>query len=357
MRTVTALVFVVVLIFMGLIKPDKIEIVVGGGSEKGNGPAAQAKLDKPFGVGFDKAGNLYFVEMEGNRVCKVDKLGLLTVIAGTGEKGDSGDGGPANTAKLNGPHHLLVEPNGDIYVADTFNCRVRKIEAKSGRIIAFAGTGKKGFSGDGGLATQALFGGIYCLAFDPTHENLYLDDLDNRRIRKVSLKTGIVSTAAGNGERGIPTEGSDANSSPLLDPRAIAIDKAGNLYILERSGCCLRRVNAQGKIRTVVGTGNPGPSTNVAPARDVTLRGPKHLCIDRDGTVLIADTDNHAILRYSSRNERVTRIAGTGTAGSGGVPGDPTQAELNQPHGVFVDTKGILYISDSWNDRILKISR
>ena len=145
-----------------------------------------------------------------------------------------------------------------IFVADTWNNRVRKIDARSGLITNFAGTGRKGFSGDGGPAAQAEFGGIYCLALDETNQTLALADLDNRRIRQIDLKTGIVSTVAGNGKKGVPADGADARSAPLVDPRAVALDGRGNLYILERSGHALRVVDRSGKIRTLAGTGQPG---------------------------------------------------------------------------------------------------
>jgi len=142
-----------------------------------------------------------------------------------------------------------------------------------------------------------------------------------------------------------------------MDPRAIAVDHLGNLYILERGAPALRVVDRDGKIRTVVGTGKPGPCEDRVEAIKATLCGPKHLCVDRDNTILIADTDNHVIRRYDPRTGLLTRVAGTGQPGSKIVADDPLQTELNQPHGVYVDTAGNLYISDSWNDRVLKITR
>jgi DNA-binding beta-propeller fold protein YncE len=337
-----------------------LAVVVMRGGQEQDPDVGDVHFDRPFGIGFDARGNYYTVVMEGNQVCRhtPENAGhkYFTVLAGTGVKGSSGDNGDGRKALLNWPHNLLVLPSGDLYVADTMNNRVRKIEARTGRITAFAGTGEKGYSGDGGPALQAAFGGIYCLAFDAARQNLYLDDLDNHRIRKVSLKTGIVSTVAGTGKSGVPQEGADALTSPLLDPRAIALDSKGNLYILERSGNVLRVVDSQGKIHTVVGTGKAGPAADDVPALQATLRGPKHLCVDRDDNVIIADTDNHVVLKYLPRESRLLRIAGTGTPGKDGTDGPPLQAQLNQPHGVYVDTKGVLYIADSWNDRIVKIA-
>ncbi len=192
-------------------------------------------------------------------------------------QGHGGDDGPAARAELNGPHSLVVAGHGDLYIADTWNNRVRKIDARSGRITNVAGTGRKGFSGDGGPALAADFGGIYCLALDKAGQTLDLADLDHRRIRRIDLKTGIVTTVAGNGKKGVPTDGELARSAPLVDPRAVALDGRGNLYILERSGHALRVVDRTGRIRTVAGTGKPGDSGNGGAARQATAQRPEAL--------------------------------------------------------------------------------
>src|SRR6266850_7808680 len=220
-----------------------------------------SKLQMPFGIDFDQTGAMYVIEYEAHRLIKV-KDGRAEVVAGNGQKGFAGDGGPSTTAQLNSPHSIAIGPGGDIYIADTLNCRVRKIDSKSGVISTFAGTGQKGFGGDGGAAGNAEFGNIYCVAFDPKLERMYLADLDNRRIRMIDMKNGIVSTVAGNGKKGVPKDGEDATDQPLVDPRAVAADGVGNVYVLERSGNALRVVDAKGKIRTVAGTGEAGNSGN-----------------------------------------------------------------------------------------------
>jgi DNA-binding beta-propeller fold protein YncE len=333
---------------------EKLVLVAGGGSGGDGSPATQAKLQAPFGVDADKAGNLFVVELSGGRVLKIDPQGVLTVAAGTGQKGSGGDGGPATRAEFNGMHSLAVTPDGDVYVADTWNNRVRKIDARTGTITTVIGTGAKGFGGDGGPAVKAQFGGIYSLAFDARHERLNLADLDNRRVRAVELRTGVVTTVAGNGQKGVPPDGAEARSAPLVDPRAVAVDARGNVYILERGGHALRVVDPAGKIRTVVGTGKPGDGGDGGDARRATLNGPKHLCIDREGNVLIADTENHLIRKYLPAEGKLVRVAGTGKKGTAGLGGDPLGAELNQPHGVYVDPSGTLYIADSSNNRVLK---
>ena len=239
-------------------------LVAGGGTGPDGGPALDAKISKPFAVAIDKVGNIYMPEFGGDTIRKIDTKGVISTIAGTGTKGYSGDGGPAKLAAVNWMHHLMVAPDGNLYVCDTGNFCIRKIDLESGMISTVAGTGKKGFSGDGGPATKATFGGIYCIAFDAKGERMYALDLDNRRVRMIDLKTGIVTTVAGNGQKGVPANGSDAANSPLADPRAVAVDAANNIYILERSGNALRVVDASGKIRTVVGTGKRAPAAMAA---------------------------------------------------------------------------------------------
>jgi sugar lactone lactonase YvrE len=337
-------------------KKPNLVLIAGGGTGEDNVRATEAKLNLPFGIGFDKAGNFYLVEMAGQRVLKVDAKGNLTVLAGTGKKGNTGDDGPARMASFNGMHSLVVTPEGILYLADTWNNRIRKFDAKTGSLTAFAGTGKKGFLGDGGPAAKALFGGLYCAALDPAGEKLYLADLDNRRIRMVDLKTGLVDTVAGNGSKGVPGDGEDARKSPLVDPRAVAVDRKGNIYILERSGHALRVVDAKGRIRTVAGTGKAGNSGDGGDALKATLNSPKHLCVDQDDSVLIADSSNHVIRRYTPTDGKIVRVAGTGKKGlSKGGP--PLESLLNEPHGVFVHPNGTLYIVDSMNHRVFRLDR
>ena len=355
LATAAALAFVVLSIPQASLRAERLVLVAGGGNGGDGTTADRAALKNPFGVGFDPSGTLFFVELTGQRVRKIAPDHILTTIAGTGEKGDGGDGGPAAKAEFNGMHSLAVARSGEIYIADTWNNRVRKIDPRSGQIGNVAGTGKKGFSGDGAAASSAEFGGIYCLALDETRQALYLADLDNRRIRMVDLKTGLVSTVAGNGKKGVPDDGAEAHSAPLVDPRAVAIDGRGSVYILERSGHALRVVDPAGKIRTIVGTGKAGNGGDGGPAIKAALNGPKHLCVDPSGNVLIADTDNHRIRVYHPADGTITNLAGTGRKGTAGLDGPPAAAEMNQPHGVTLGPGGILYIADSLNDRILKI--
>jgi type 1 glutamine amidotransferase/DNA-binding beta-propeller fold protein YncE len=312
-------------------------------------------LHEPFGVDFDARGRAYIVQMTGNRVSVLDENGTLSVLAGTGEKGAPADSAPGAQALFNGPHHLLVGPDGALYVADTFNNCVRRIDLATGVVTRFAGTGAKGFGGDFGPARDAVFDGVFNIAF--RQNVLYVADLGNRRVRAIDLKTGIVKTVAGNGTKGVPKDGGNALDEPLVDPRAIAIDSWGNLYICERSGHALRVVSG-GRIRTVAGTGERGYSGDGGKANVARLDGPKHVYAEASGDVLITDTENHAIRRYSPVDGTIRHVAGTGKAGAGGVPGPAASSELNRPHGAHVHPRtGEIYVSDSANDRVTRIGR
>jgi sugar lactone lactonase YvrE len=309
-------------------------------------------LNEPFSVDFDDGGRMYIVEMGGHRVSALEPGGRLRVLAGTGEQGLAGDEGDAAKAQFNGPHHLLFGPDGWLYVADTFNNVVRRIDLRTGIMNRVAGTGEKGFGGDGGPAVNAQFSGVFSIAF---HDGaLYVCDLGNRRIRRVDLQTGVVSTVAGNGEQGVPADGAPAREQPLVDPRAIAFDEAGNLYICERGGHALRVVDPAGRIRTVAGTGEPGFSGDGGSARQAQLNGPKHISVDTDGSVLITDTENHVIRRYRPGDGSISRVAGSGVRGGKGLDGPALEVELDRPHGA-VRHGGAIYIADSENHRIVMV--
>lgn len=332
-------------------------VLIAGGSDPKATQATEVQLHEPFGVDADRVGNLYVLEMTGHRLSKIAPQGAFTTLAGNGKPGNGGDDGPAAAAQLNGPHSLATSQADDVYIADTQNHRIRRFDPKTGQLHPFAGTGAKGFSGDGGPASQAQFGDVYCICFDDGDRRMLVADLDNRRIRSIDMASGTISTVAGNGEKGIPKDGAAATESPLFDPRAVAIDRQSNIYILERSGHALRVVDSQGKIRTVAGTGKPGLAGDGGNALEAQLNGPKHLCVDHDESVLIADSENHVIRCYQPKSGKITRIAGTGKQGSAGLGDSPLDVELDRPHGVYVASDGAIFISDSSNGRVLKIER
>jgi sugar lactone lactonase YvrE len=292
---------------------------------------------------------MFIIEMaSGNRLLKMDSRGILHHAAGDPKPGDAGDGGPALAARFNGPHNLAVLRDGNILIADTWNGRIRRFEAKAGTVSTLPG-----FSVP---PERARASGPYCATLDATGARLYVADL--RRIHAIDVKTGATTIIAGNGEKGIPTDGTLAIHAPLFDPRAVAADRQGNVYILERGGHALRVVGRDGKIRTVVNaSGKRGAEGDGGPALAATMNGPKHLCTDRDDNVIIADAENHLIRKYVPATGRMERVAGTGTKGTAGLDGPPEQCQLARPHGVTISADGTLFITDSYNNRILKIVR
>ena len=336
--------------------PARLVLVAGGGNTPSGVPATAAKLNGPFGIAMDRTGVIYVSEETGSRVFKIDKAGLLTNAVGGGGLGNGGDGGPGAKAQVNEPHDIAIAPGtDDLYIADTYNRRVRKLSLTTGIISAVAGSGQMGSSADGVPAAGAQLGSIYSLAFSPDGGLIYLSDYDNRRVRVVDLKTGTLGSFAGTGQMGAPADGADARTSPLLDARAVGVDSKGNVYILERAGNVIRVVDGAGKIKTVVGSGKAGASGDGGDALAATLNGPRHIFVDRDDNVLIADTENSLVRKYIPAQGKIVRIAGTGQGGTAGLGGPPESAQLNRPHGVFCDADGVVYISDSANNRVLKI--
>lgn len=297
-------------------------------------------LNIPFGIEFGPQGERLIAEYIGGRVFQLSPSGELEHLAGTGEKGYGGDGGPATEATFDAIHNLAVTPNGDIFLSDHVNHVVRRIDAKSGKISTFAGTGGRGFSGDGGPAAQAQFDVVMCVTLSPDGSQMIIADLGNRRIRSIDMTSGIVTTLAGNGEKGVPQDGQPALESPLIDPRAAAMDAEGNLYIVERNGHALRVVRPSGLIETVAGTGKSGDKDG--PALEAQLAAPKHLDIDEAGNVYIADDMNHTIRKYDPAKNTLTTILGKGNF------------KLRRPHGVTV-RGGELYVVDSYHHRVLKM--
>lgn len=328
---------------------DRIVLVAGGADDRVDIPALQARLKEPFGVAFDSNNNLLIVEMvSGNRLLKIDATGRLTHLAGQNAPGDAGDGGPALSAQFNGPHSLVVLPNDDVILGDTWNGRLRRINAKTGVL-----TTEPGFVTPKEKVRSA---GPFCIALNPAGTEVIISDLN--RVHALELKTGRLRLIAGNGTKGVPADGAVATEAPLVDPRAAVVDRKGNVYILERNGHALRVVDPAGRIRTVVNaSGRKGGDGDGGDALAATMSGPKHLCIDHDDNVIIADAENHLVRKYIPATGKIVRVAGTGKPGTAGLGGTPEQCELNRPHGVTVARDGTLYITDSYNNRILKIVR
>ncbi len=318
-------------------------ITIAGTGQPGS---ANGQMDQPFGLAVGPDGALYFCEVGNHRISRLDlKTRKRSVVAGTGQKGYAGDGGSATAALIDEPYEIAFNKSRDLFFCDRTNHVVRRIDHKSGTISTVAGTGHEGFSGDGGPATQAQLRQPHSIAFTPAGLLLICDIL-NFRIRSVDLTTGMIATWAGTGQRG---------PAPALDgPRALAIDKRGNYFVALREGNAVYRLDRQAdKMILVAGTGEKGFTGDGGDARLAKLSGPKGIACAPDGSIYIADTENHAIRRVDADGV-ITTVAGTGERGDG-TDGDPRQTQLARPHGVFVDAKGTLYISDTENHRIRTI--
>ena len=311
-----------------------------------NGPATSAQLYSPSGLAVDSAGNLYFADSANYRIREVSN-GVITTVTGNGKPGHSGDNGPAANATING-FFVTVDSAGNLYIGDNNNHRVRKVS--NGTITTVAGTGTPGSGGDNGPATSANLAFPAGVAVDPAG-NLYIADVGNYRIRMVS--NGVITTVAGNGTYGFGGDNGPATSAQFSQAWGVAVDAAGNLYIADEGTGRVRMV-AKGVITTVVGTGACCYSGDNGPATGAQLSHPTSAVADSAGNVYIADTGNQRIRKVSGGV--ITLAAGNGMAGFGGDNGPATNAQLNSPTGLAVDSAGNLFIADEQNARIRKIS-
>jgi hypothetical protein len=337
----------------------KIQTLVGTG-EKGyagdGGPSALALASEPFMCAFDAQGNLYECESSNHCVRRIDKVtGVITTVAGTGQVGYSGDGGPATRATLNSPYSLQVDTNGDIYIVDRLNAAVRRVEAATGRITTVAGTGVPGYSGDGGPGNQAQLREPNDCFLDGRGGLLIADILD-QRIRRLDLRTGSITTFAGNGAKERSGDGEPATEASIFGARAVCLDRRGNTYICEREGNGVRRVDAHGVMSTFAGTGERGYSGDGGPAIKATWGAPKAIRCDHRDNVVVVDTENHAIRIIDANTGIVTTVAG-GHRGGDGDGGPATAAGLDRPHGCDLDANGNIYVADSNNHRVRVVGR
>jgi DNA-binding beta-propeller fold protein YncE len=329
-----------------------------GTAEKGydgdGRPATQAHLNNPFDVAFDAGGNLFLSDTFNHCVRRVDaRSHVITTVAGDGRAGDSGDGGPAVKARLNEPYGIVLDHEGNLFVADRLNRRVRRVDVKSGIITTVAGDGSKKYSGDGRPARRAGIAEPNGVALDSQGKRLFIADVADHRVRVVDLTSGMITTFAGDGRGRHAGDGSPARSASIFGARAVAVGADNTVYILERSGNALRAVDpTTGKISTVAGTRAKGYTGDGGPALAATFNGPKELAIDPAGNLFIVDTENHAIRRIDAGTKLITTVAGDGTRGSRGDGGPATSGQLARPHGVAVDSHGAIFIGDTENHRI-----
>jgi len=338
----------------GPVGPGVIVTIAGGPSART--PAGPLFVG-PRTAAVDDQGRIFITDTDHNQIRLLDAAGVVTTIAGDGTPGDSGDGGPATAAQLNAPHGVAVDNRGHVYIADSPNDRIRMVTLDTGIITTVAGTGHKGFSGDGGPATAAQLDHPRFLLAAPDG-SLIIADTDNHRVRAVS-PAGIITTIAGSGQAGIGGDGGPATAAQLDDPRGLALDGDGNLYVSNAEGVprpTVRRIDAAGVITTVAG-GNPaGFSGDGGPATAAQLNVPRSIAVS-GRSLYIADSGNHRIRRVNLDSGIIDTVAGTGVPGFGGDMGPATRAQLHEPRGVAVTAGGDLIVVDTNNDRIRLIGR
>jgi sugar lactone lactonase YvrE len=327
-----------------------------GGFSGDGGPAVSAEFRETFGLAFSPAGNLYISDAVNQRIRMIDSAGIVTTVAGTGVFGYNGNGGQATNANLASPYGLTFDPAGNLYIADGYNNRIRKLDT-SGILTTIAGTGTQGYSGDGGQATAAELYRPAGVAFDSSG-TLYISDWFNNCIRKIE-HSGIIRTVAGTGTSGYTGDGGTATAAKLYKPISIAFS-SGNLFIADTYNHCIRKVNQAGIISTVAGVGTAGFSGDNGPATSAYLYYPADLTFDAAGNLYFSDEENSRI-RMIDASGIITTVAGSGPggAGSGGFSGDggsALSAKFADPVGIVFDASGNLYVADELNNRVRKIT-
>ncbi|PCH69110.1 MAG: hypothetical protein COC01_02140 [Bacteroidetes bacterium] len=332
-----------------------INTIAGGSSNlpDDGGPANLAQLGKPTGVHIDETGNIYIVDQLNHRIRFVDTSGVISTIAGAGAGGSgfSGDGGSADTARFFKPQNVHVDAAGNIYIADLYNHRIRLVDT-SGVINTIAGTGISGFSGDGSTAISAQLNRPYGIHVDATG-NIYIADTYNNRIRLIDT-SGMISTIAGIGSMGFSGDSGPATAAELYYPWGVHVDATGNIYIADLQNHRIRLIDTSGVISTIAGTGISGFSGDGSLATAAQLSGPSGVHVDASGNIYIVDKSNHSIRKIDITGI-ITTIAGTGSGGFSGDGGPANSAKLSFPVDVHVDASGNIYIADSYNNRIRRI--
>jgi len=318
------------------------------------GPASLAELNQPFGVSVASNGDVIFCDTNNHVIRLISPdTGIIETIAGTGEKGYSGDGGPATEARLHEPYEVRIHPSGDLYWVERMNHIVRRMDHASGRVETIAGTGKPGFSGDGGPAAEAAMNEPHSIQFDPEARFLIICDIKNHRLRRLDLTTRIIDTWCGTGTADQTPDGAPlGKETPLKGPRALDLAPDGDLWLALREGNAVYRIDMKAMtLHHVAGTGKAGFTGNGGPARDATIAGPKGIAISPDGMrVYLADTETHTVraIDLTISPPVMQLIAGDGTRGDGPDAPDPLKCRMSRLHGLGVNpNNGDLYIGDS----------
>ncbi|HEY6161373.1 MAG TPA: T9SS type A sorting domain-containing protein [Bacteroidia bacterium] len=348
-------IFLTALFFIFSSSHAQIISTIGGNGTPGysgdNGPATSARFLYPYGLALDASGNLYIADNGNNCIRKIDVNGIITTVAGTGAQGYSGDNGPATSATFYYPYDVAVDAAGNIFICDYGNSVIRKVDV-NGMITTVAGTGVAGFSGDGGLAVNAKLDRPVGVDLD-ANGNMYISDGYNNRVRKVDA-LGIITTFAGTGVMGYTGDGGPADSATFKYPYSVAFDQSGNVYISDGLNNCVRKVDVNNIITTFAGTGSGGYTGDGGPADQARLYSPQGISMDQDGNLFIVDRNNH-VIRKVDASGMISTYAGTGVSGFSGDGGFANLAQLRQPYGIEVGPGGYVFIADQWNQRIRQV--
>lgn len=347
------------LCFVQAASAGEISTVAGTGSPKlglSEGKASEVNIGQPFGVEVAADGGIFITEVENHRVLRLDpKTQRVKVVAGNGTKGRSGDGGPAVKAAMWEPYEVRLDAKGNLFIVEMKNAVIRKVDAESGIITTIAGTGEVGFGGDGGPAVQAKFNQPHSIALDG-RGGLYVADIINHRIRKIDLESGTIATICGNGKPELPKVGALAVEQPIKGPRALFVT-GRTLWIALREGNSVWKLDLDsGKIHPVAGTGKVGMQDG--PAAEATFNGPKGIAVGADEALYVMDTENQAVRKIDVKSGTVSTIAGGGpkTKGFGGDGGPALAGKMDRPHGIAVDPAGNVYVGDTNNHRVRKVT-
>lgn len=356
-RLVRRILQLVVVVLLSSTLPAQEVVTILGTGKPGwsgdDGPAVKALCNEPFGVVVGPDQGIYVCETKSHVIRRIDpKSQIATTVAGTlGKSGYAGDGGPATQALLFEPYEIRFDKQGNMFFVEMRGEIVRRVDARTGIISTVAGNGKPGFSGDGRPAVKAQLKQPHSIVLDDAGQ-MFICDIGNHRVRKVDLSTGVIETFGGTGDKKPTPDGSPVKGTPLNGPRALDFDPAGALILALREGNAVYRIDLKAMTyQHLAGTGKSGYSGDGGPAKLAQLAGPKGVSLSKEGDIYLADTESHTIRVIRKATGTIETLVGDGKEGDG-PDGDPRKCRLARPHGVYVDSNGNVYIGDSNNHRV-----